>query len=164
MKRHVHISAWELKDNIRSVILDCGRDPQVTQSNLSAPPCVFYGRLSNIHKGSLPQTKDMRDLSLWLYSYFTQTLPSKNDNLNYNFIYLRGLHCLSSGTIYDTCILQDIWKKLLMTGYHPMLVPFERSPNWKTTGHDGIDEFWLLKFMSVLDRILNPFRRNHPKN
>ena len=45
-RRHVHIPAWDLKDNIRSVILDWRREPLVTQANLSAPPCVFSGHCS----------------------------------------------------------------------------------------------------------------------
>ena len=40
--------------------------------------------------------------SLGLYSNSTQTSPSKNKNINYIFIYLRGLRCLSRGTIYNT--------------------------------------------------------------
>ena len=60
----VHISMWELKDNIRSVILESGRDPLVTQGNLSAPSCVFSGSRSYTYKGSPPQKKDMCELSL----------------------------------------------------------------------------------------------------
>ena len=113
--------SWDLKNNIRSVILDWrkisaghssegersvglsskGRDPLVIHANLSAPPYVFSGRSAHTHKGSPPQKKDMCELSLWLYSYFTQTSPSKNKNTNYIFIYLRVLRCLSSGTICD---------------------------------------------------------------
>ena len=66
--------------------------PLVTQANLSAPPpvCVLW-----------PLQKICVN-SLWLYSYFTQTSPSKNKNINHIFIYLRVLRCLSSGPIYDT--------------------------------------------------------------
>ena len=71
VKKRVHISAWELKDNIRSVILDWRRGPLVTPVNLSAPPCVFSSHCSNTHKGSLPQKKDMYELCLtvfWLHT------------------------------------------------------------------------------------------------
>ena len=39
--------------------------------------------------------------SRWLYSYFTQTSPSKNKDINYIFIYLGVFRCFSSGSIYD---------------------------------------------------------------
>ena len=43
----------------------------------------------------------MCKFALWLYSYFTQTSPSKNKDINYIFIYLRVFPCLSCGSIYD---------------------------------------------------------------
>ena len=73
-----------------------GRDPLVTQENL----CVFSSRRTTSQKGSLPQKKDMCELSL--HSYFTQTSLSKNKNINYIFIYLRVFCCLSSSAIHYT--------------------------------------------------------------
>ena len=111
------------KDNIRSVNLDWRqrsasrssegersaglsgerRDLRVTQTNMS---CVFSGRRSNTHKGSPLQKKDMRELSLSLSDCIptSHTSLSKNENINYMFIYLRVLRCLSSGPKYDTSI------------------------------------------------------------
>ena len=48
-------------------ILDWGRDMLVTKENLSAPPSVFSGYRSNIHKGSPPQKKDIFELSLTVF-------------------------------------------------------------------------------------------------
>ena len=82
--------SWDLKDNIRSVILDwrqrsagClsewggslssewggslsseGRDLRVIQANMS---CVFSGRLTTSQKGSPPQKNDMCKLSLTVF-------------------------------------------------------------------------------------------------
>ena len=88
----VHISAWDLKRQYKvcNFVLNAEirlRDPLVTRANISAPLCVFSGRCSNPHKGSLPQKKDICELSLWLYSYFTQTSPSKNKN-KITFLYI----------------------------------------------------------------------------
>ena len=101
------------KDNIRSVVFDWRRrsdgrsseeerstglssevgDPLATQANLSAPAPVYVLQpLQKIY---------MCELSLLLHSYFIQTTPSKNKNMNYIFIYLRFLRYLSSCSICD---------------------------------------------------------------
>ena len=104
---HLH-GTW--KDNIRSIILDWRKRPPghssevvgplVSQANLSASLCVFSCRRTPSQKGSQPQKKDMCKLYL-LYFYNTQSSPSKNKNINYIFMHLRVLRCLSSGSIYD---------------------------------------------------------------
>ena len=111
------------KDNIKSVILDWrqksvgrssegdrssslsnkGRDVRVTQSNMS---CVFSGRRTTSQIGSPPQKKWVK--SFWVYSYCTQSSPSKNKNINYIFIYLRFFGCLSSGAICDSSNEDDV--------------------------------------------------------
>ena len=116
----IHISAWDLKKQYRvcnfglkaeirwslkrrgrsAGLSSEGRDPLVTQADRSAPPCVFSGRRNTSQKESLPQKKDMWELSLWLYFYYTLLLSSKNKNISYIFKYLRVLRCLSSGAIY----------------------------------------------------------------
>ena len=84
-------NTWDLKDIIRSVILGWrqrsareirwslkrkgrsaglsseGREPLITQEDLSAPPCVFSGHRSTLQKGSPPQKKDMCELSLTVF-------------------------------------------------------------------------------------------------
>ena len=56
----------------------------MTQVNLSAPSYVFSSRRIISQKGSRHRRK-IGTNSLWLYSYSTQTLPSKNKNINYIF-------------------------------------------------------------------------------
>ena len=46
--------------------------------------------------------------SLRQYSFFIQTSPSKNKNINYMFIYLRGIRCLSSGALWDNARVSRI--------------------------------------------------------
>ena len=84
-----------------------GRGPLVTLADLSASPSVFSGRRTTLQKGSPPQKKDICKL----YSYFTQTLPSENKNINYILTYLRLSRCLSSGTICDSETLTPSAKK-----------------------------------------------------
>ena len=110
------------KDNIRFVILDwrqrsssrshagkrhaClsteGRDPLVTQADLSAPR-VSSPAVTLLHKKGPRHRRKICANSLWLYSYYTQASPTKNKNTNhvyiYIYIYLRVLRCLSSGAI-----------------------------------------------------------------
>ena len=78
-KEDVHISAWDLRENIRSVILDWrqksadlsseGRDLLVPQANVS---CVFSGHRSKTHKGSSTQNKYMCELSLTVFLHHTR--------------------------------------------------------------------------------------------
>ena len=65
-------------------------------------PCVFTGCRTISQKRSPPHKICAN--SLWLYSYDTLSSLSKNKNINYIFIYLRVLRCLSSGSIYATLI------------------------------------------------------------
>ena len=111
------------KDNIRSVILDWKqrssghsnegersaslsseeRVPLVTQADLPAP-CVCSQAVALLHKKGPCHRRKICANSLWLYSYYTQSLPSKNKNMNYIFIHLRVFRCLSSSAIWDTFI------------------------------------------------------------
>ena len=75
-----------------------GRDLQVTQADMS---CLFFAR----HTISQKSPRHWRKISantLWLYSYYTQSSPSKNKDINYIFIYLGVLRYLSSDAIYYT--------------------------------------------------------------
>ena len=97
------------KDNIRSVNFDWRkrsasrssewRDLQVTRANMS---CVFSSRFTISQKVS-PGRKICAN-SLSLYSYYTQSSPSKNKNINYIFIYLRVFRCLSSSSVSNTSL------------------------------------------------------------
>ena len=57
--------------------------------------------------------------SLWLYSYYTQSFPSKNKNIDYIFIYLWVFRYLSSGQIYDTMKGYSIFPRAPLTGASP---------------------------------------------
>ena len=72
------------KDNIRSVILDWKKRPGGHSSRSLRSSCVFSNSRTISQKDSLPQKKDMRELS-----YYIQSSPSKNNNMNYIFINLR---------------------------------------------------------------------------
>ena len=96
-----------------------GRDPLVTQADLSALR-VCSPAPAQLHKKGLRHRRKIRANSFWLYSYFTQTSPSKNKNINYMFIYqrvlgfflsLRVFGLLSSSLLlfpqrFDRCVLQ----------------------------------------------------------
>ena len=104
------------KDNIRSVVFDwrqrsasCsskGRDPLVTQADLSAPR-ECSSAVALLHKKGPLHRRKVCANSLWLYSYCTQSSPSKSKNINYIFIYLRGLRCLSSGSKCDSLFIMN---------------------------------------------------------
>ena len=117
----VHIFAWDLRDNIRSVMWDWrwrssgrsndgersaglsseGREPLVTQADLSAPRVCSPAVALFDNKGPCHRRKICANsLSLWLYFYYTQSSPSKNKNINCIFIYLRIFRCLSCASIY----------------------------------------------------------------
>ena len=76
-----------------------GKGPLVSQADLSAPrmcsPTVVL-----LHKKGPRHRRKICVNSLWLYSYYTQSLLSKNKDINYIFIYLQVLCCLLSSAIY----------------------------------------------------------------
>ena len=96
--------SWDLKVHIRSVILDWRQRPAGHSSRPVTSP-VCDPRLSHYFTKRVPRNRrKICANSLWLYSYFTQRSQSKNKNINYNLIYLRVFRCLSSGSIYETCM------------------------------------------------------------
>ena len=74
---------------------------------------VFSGRRTSSQKGPRYKRKICAN-SLWLYSYYTQSSPSKNKNMNYIFINLRVLRCLSSGAICDIHSQLHIWSSCFL--------------------------------------------------
>ena len=108
------------KDNIMSLILDWKqrssglsnkeerstclsserRDPLVTQADLSAPG-VCTPAVALLHKKGLRHRRKKCENSLWLYPNCTQSSLSKNKNIDYIFIHLRVLLCLSRGPKCD---------------------------------------------------------------
>ena len=116
-----------------------GRDLLATQANLSALLCVFSGR----HK------KKMCANFLWLYSYFTETSLSKNKNINYIFIYLQVLCCLSSGSICDTSAQtgfntrSEFNRVFLLLNWSALLCTHSwRENSWIHTFPKGINAIW----------------------
>ena len=114
---------WDLKDNIRSVILDWRRDPVgetcwSLKQTCQLPMCVLQP--SHYFTKRVPRhRRKICANSLWLYSYYTQSLLSKNKNINYIFIYLRVLRCLSSGMIYVTVAMTEYSTLPKATGLEP---------------------------------------------
>ena len=127
----IHISAWDLKRQYkvcnfglkaeirrslkrmgRSAGLSSeGRDLLVTQADLSAPHVCFLA-VAQLHKKGPCHRRKICANSLRLYSYYIQSSPSKNKNINYIFIYLR---CLFSGAIYYGYIYSKyLWFLLLL--------------------------------------------------
>ena len=98
-------TCWPLKQR--------GRSTGHSSKSVSSPPCMFYGCHTTSQKGSSPQMKICAN-SLWLYSYFTQTSPSKNKNINYIFIYLQVFPCLSSGAICDRIFIYFFFHNLYL--------------------------------------------------
>ena len=110
------------KDNIRSVNLDRmqrssgrsneeersaglsseGRDPLISQADLSAPR-VCSPTVAQLHKKGSRHRRKICAEYFWLYSYYIQSSPSNNKNINYIFTFLRVFRCLSSGPICDNC-------------------------------------------------------------
>ena len=62
-------------------------------------PRVCSPTVALLHKKGPRFRRKICANSLWLYSCFTKTSPSKNKNINYIFIYLRVFRCLSSCAI-----------------------------------------------------------------
>ena len=85
------------KDNLRSVILDWRQRPAGHSSRPDS--CVCSPAVLLLHKKG-PCHRRLCVNPPWLYSYYTQSSPSKNKNINYIFIYLRVLRRLSSCAIY----------------------------------------------------------------
>ena len=122
-KRQVHIPALDLKRKYKvcnfglkrssgrsnegemsAGLLRKGRDLLVTQADFSVLR-VFSSAVALLKKKSPRQRRKMCANSLWLYSYYTQSSPSKNKNIKYIFTYLRVFRCLSSSSIYkDRCL------------------------------------------------------------
>ena len=69
---------------------------------------------------------------LSLHSYFIQTLPSKNRNINYIFIYLRSLRCLSTAVQYTTKVTTRIFKNIINLQKVEM-VACVRESDWPRT-------------------------------
>ena len=122
---------WTWIDNIRSVIWDwkqrsaghsregerpaghscegerpaghssVGRDLLVPQADLLAPR-VCSPAVALLHKKGHRHRRKICANTLWLYSSYTQSSPSKNKDINYIFIYLRVFRCSSCGAIYYT--------------------------------------------------------------
>ena len=102
-----------------------GRDPLIAQAEVRDPPVsqakgetcrllkqtyhVCSPAVALLHKKSLCYRRKICVNSLWLYSYYIQSSPSKNENINDIFIYVRVLRCLSSGSIYDSSWVV-LWK------------------------------------------------------
>ena len=80
-----------------------GRDPLVTQADLSVPRMCSPAVALLHNKGPRHRRKRCAN-SFWLYYYYTQSSPSKNKDINYICIYLRVFRCLSSGEEYNNCI------------------------------------------------------------
>ena len=79
-----------------------GGSPLVTRTNLSASR-VCSPTVVLLHKKGPRHRRKIYANSLWLYSYYAQSSPSKNKNINYIFTYPRIFRCLSSGRIcYNT--------------------------------------------------------------
>ena len=81
--------------------------------------------------------------SPWLYSYFTQTSLSKNKSINYIFIYLWVLRCLSSGTICDTIMMHCYNIKVLYS--HEQLYIHtcmqKHNDSIKMSGHSSLEKY-----------------------
>ena len=147
-----HISAWELKEykvcNFGLSKRPTGHSSKSVSSFLCSPVVAL------IHAKGPRLRRKICANSLWLYSYFTQTSPSKNKNMNYIFIYLRGFryinyifiylrgfryinyifiylrgfYCLSSGAICDICKVLFISAK--WTCFDSIILLFSVFSSW----------------------------------
>ena len=88
--------SWDLKDNITF--------KQPCQLTLVCSPAVALA-----HRKGPRHRRNIRANSLRLYCYFTETLPSKNKNINNIFIYLQIIFCLSSGAVYDKTVFSALF-------------------------------------------------------
>ena len=93
LERHYKVCNFRLKAETRWSLKQTCQPPH---TQVCSPTVAL------LHKKGPRHRRKICANSLWLYSYFTQTSPSKKKNINYIFIYLRVFRCLSSGSIYDT--------------------------------------------------------------
>ena len=97
-------------------------------------PRVCSPAVTLLYKKGLRHRRKICVNSLWLYSYFTQTSPLKNKNIYYIFTYLRGLRCLSSGTICDTTtVLRWLSYKITNEGWYAIKYRNQIKYNFKIT-------------------------------
>ena len=111
---YFRIGTW--KDNVSSVNLDWrrrstgrlskGDRPAGHSSRPVSYSCVFSGHRTTSQKDPRHRRKKCA-MSRLLYSYSTQSSPSKNKNINYILIYLRVFRCLSSSPICNTYNCQN---------------------------------------------------------
>ena len=101
-KKDVYTSAWDLKRQYK--VCNFGLKAE-THWSLKQTCQLLVSVLRPLHYFTkrVPRRKICAN-SLWLYSYNTQSSPTKNKNINYIFIYLRVLRCLCSGSICDIFI------------------------------------------------------------
>ena len=101
------------KGNITFEILDWRRDPLVSQAkgdtcgSLKQTCRVFLRPSHYFNKNGTCYRRKICTNELWLYSYNTQSSPSKNKNINYILIYLRVVCCLSSDAICDSWAISN---------------------------------------------------------
>ena len=159
----IHISAWDLKRKYevcnfgRKVVTHWPLKRRAWSTGHSSKPvgflvCVLWPL--HYFTKSVPTTEERYVQTLGMYSYCTQTLPSKNENINYIFIYLRVFRCLSSSATYDT-----IYKIVILILF---IFYFWRRQNWcnflhKTVGwcsrmlyHSGA-----MKYLSLFQNIFS---------
>ena len=90
LERQYKVFNFGLKAEIRSSLKQTSQIPRMCS------PAI-----AQLHKKGPHHRRNICVNSLWLYSYFTQTSPSKNKDINYILKYLRVLLCLSSGTVCE---------------------------------------------------------------
>ena len=95
-----HSSEGELSAGLPSE----GREPLVTQADMSAPH-LCSSAVALLHNKGPRHRRKICANSLWLYYYYTQSSLWKNKNINYIFIYLRVFRCLSSDAKCNICYL-----------------------------------------------------------
>ena len=89
--------------------------------------------------------------SLWLYSYFTQTSPLKNKDINPIFIYLRVFRCLYRGSV----------KKQLFYKYLRLHLSHNKC-FWLLLGHyDPIDLEHKFPYLTILQVRPSGFQITH---
>ena len=97
----VHISSWDLKRKYKVCNFGLKAETHWPLKRRGRLPRVCSPAVALLHKKGPHHRRKMCANFLWLYSYFKQTSPSKNKNINYIFIDLRVFRCLSSGSICD---------------------------------------------------------------
>ena len=111
LEREYTVCNFELKEEIQWFLKRSGEvcwshkrreRPTGHSSRPVSSSCVFSDRRTTSQKGPRSRRKICAN-SLWQYPYYTQSSPSKNENVNYIFVYLQVFRCLSCGSIYDWC-------------------------------------------------------------